>query len=152
MFETNQRSPGQNQNGAQFCKLQKPGGFQGIAHPWKSQLLRLCKTLHLRFSPSSSNMFENPKLLLTILGISAAVLLAGFILMPTGAATLCTRFGQTVGGVKQDCRRCTSSKPCPCGGGGNNAGMLFRLDLVCADECSLEGTAISKIAPAVYLF
>jgi hypothetical protein len=66
-------------------------------------------------------MFENPKLLLTILGISAAVLLAGFILMPTGAATLCTRFGQTVGGVKQDCRRCTSSKPCPCGGGGNNA-------------------------------
>jgi hypothetical protein len=68
-------------------------------------------------------MFDNPKLLLVILGVSAAVVLASFILVPTGAATVCSRYGQTVGGVKQKCTRCSESSPCQCGGGGGKSSM-----------------------------
>jgi len=93
-------------------------------------------------------MIENRIIIFGILGLSIACLVIGCIIVPTGGATLCSRYGQTVGGVKQDCRRCTSSNPCPCGGGGGSTACRCdstALPNVCYDSVNSGSVAMIVI-------
>jgi len=81
-------------------------------------VLRLGSQMSSSSAPSVrlATMFDNPKVMLVLL-ISACVLLVlSFILIPTGATTMCSAYAQTVAGVKQTCIRCTSGTTCQCGG------------------------------------